>query len=330
MDVLLLNKTQVARLLTWEDVIPAVEDAFRAYCAGRVLQPDIMSIQIPERNGEIDFKACYARDTGLISMKGASGFWRNEAERGLPNSLGLLCLFDGETGAPVCLMDGSLITGMRTGAAGAVSAKLLAREDSRTLGIIGAGNQGRMQAAAITRVREIEQILIWDRSPEAACRYAEEVSAQLAIPVTACVRAEEAVRPADIVVTATPGTAAIVEADWVQPGTHIAAIGADMAGKRELEPQLFRNAKVVCDSTAQCVARGETQNALRERVITPGDIHCQLGEILLGDKAERENEREITIFDATGLAAQDNFTAAKIYAAAREQGVGTRFDMMPA
>ncbi len=328
MKTLLLNRSEVASLLDMDRVIAAVEDAYRAFARGEVLQPPIMSIELPERNGEIDFKGGYCRSNDVISMKGASGFWDNLKDRGIPNSLSTVLLFDGTTGALTCVMDGSLITGYRTGAAGGISAKHLARPESSCIAIIGAGMQGRMQIRALSRVLPIKDVFVWDSYAQALPPYKEEMERELGVSVHACATPEEAVRGADAVVTATPGTKPFVEKSWIRPGTHIVAVGADMEGKQELDAALFAGAKIVVDSIAQCTSRGETRNAIEQGVIAPKDIHAEIGEILLGKKPGRENAQEITIFDTTGMAVQDNLTAAAVYESAKTKGLGLWHEFM--
>ena len=153
-------------------------------------------------------------------------------------------------------------------------------------------------------------------------------SSDLGIPVVIANSKKEAVEQADILITTTRGKGSLVEADWVKPGTHIVAIGTDSHGKQELDPEIFRNAKVVVDSIAQCIEKGETQHPLNKNIITRAGIHGEIGEVLLGRKPGRENDKEITIFDSTGMAIQDNTTSNKIYRNALANKVGTFFEFI--
>jgi len=328
LKTLLLKKSDVLQLLHMEDVIYSVEEGYKAYCSGRVIQPDIVSIELPEQNGEMDIKAGYSKNTGIISVKCASGFYHNQKASSLPNSLSTVLIFDGSTGFPLCIMDGSLITGYRTGAAGAVSAKLLARKNSETAAVIGTGEQARMQVRALKTVMDINTIWVWGRSKDQVASYQKEMEAELNCRVLAAETPEEAVAGADIIITTTPGRKPVIRKEWVLPGTHIIAVGADMEGKQELDASLFDGAKAVVDHFHQCITRGETQNPLKSGVIKEEDIHCEIGEILLEQKPGRESEDEITIFDTTGMAVQDNVTAAKIYERALAHRLGTYYDFM--
>jgi len=327
MKTLLLNKEDVQRLIEMKDVIPAVEAGYKAFCSGQVIQPGYMSVHLPAPRGEIDFKAGYCSANEAISIKASSGgFSENPTKYGLPSGMGTILLFDGVTCALTCIMDGSLITGLRTGAAGAVSVKLLARKDAGVLTCVGTGKQARMQIRAISQVMHIEEICAWNRSESGAQRFKDDIEAELGIPVRLCSREQEAVSAGDIVITTTRGAGPVVEAGWVKPGTHIIAIGTDVRGKQEWDPEIFRGAKIVCDSIEQCVEKGETWHPIHQGIIKKEEIHGEIGELLLGKKPGRENNSEITIFDSTGMAIQDNFTAFQIYQNACNQGVGTSFE----
>jgi len=328
LKTLLLKKSEVMSQLNMNGVIASVEEGYRAYCSGQVIQPDILSIEIPEHNGEMDVKAGYSHSTRMISVKCASGFYDNQKKTDLPNSLSTVLLFDGSTGALLCIMDGSLITGYRTGAAGAVSAKLLARKGAKTVGVIGTGEQARMQIRALKAVVDIEKIQVWGRSADQLYLYCREMTTEIKCAVESCETPEAAVRDADILITTTPGKTPLIKKEWVRPGTHIVAVGADMEGKQELDAALFEGAKIVVDHRNQCMSRGETQNPLKQGVIKEEDIHCEIGQILLGQKPGRENNLEITIFDTTGMAVQDNVTAVQIYEQALALKLGTYYDFM--
>ena len=327
MKTLLLKKEEISGLICMKEVIGTVEAAYKAFNSDQVIQPGYIGMHLPEPRGEIDFKLSYYQSNDVISMKASSGAFKdNPTAHGLPTNMGTILLFDGRTGGLMCVMDGSLITGLRTGACGAVSVKVLARKDAKKITSIGTGIQARMQIRAIKEVMNIEEIHAGDRDPATLARYKADIEAEFGIPVVMASSKKEAVEQADILITTTRGTGAVVEAGWVKPGTHIVAIGADAPGKQEFDPEIFRHAKIVNDSIAQCVEKGETQNPLHHKVITRDHIHAEIGEILLGKKPGRENDEEITIFDSTGMAIQDNTTAGRIYQNAIEKNVGTVFE----
>lgn len=329
MKTLLLNKQDVGRLISMKEVIGTVEEAYKAFNSGQVTQPPYTCIHLPPQ-GEIDFKLGYNQANQIISMKAPSGgFPNNPKEHGVPSGMGTILLFDARSCALICVMDGSLITGLRTGAAGAVSVKALARRNAKTITSIGTGHQARMQIRAIREVMPIAAIHAWDHLPQSHAQFKADIEREFGIPVVMARSAQDAVEQADILVTTTRGKGSLVEAAWVRPGTHIVAIGTDTYGKQELEPEVFRNAKIVVDSIAQCVEKGETWHPLNKNIIRQDDIHAEIGEILLGKKPGRETDDEITIFDSTGMAIQDNTTSYKIYRNAVASNTGTSFEFIP-
>jgi len=314
-------------LISMKEAIGAVEEAFRAFNSGQVVQPGYVGIHLPAPRGEIDFKAGYCASNEMVSMKASSGgFADNPSLHGVPSGMGTILLFDARSCALACVMDGSLITGLRTGASGAVSVKVLARKNAKQVTAIGTGNQARMQIRALREVMSIERIHAWDSDAGAAGKYKQDIESEFGIPVLVASAKQEAVEQADILITTTRGKGSLVEAGWVKPGTHIVAIGTDQRGKQELDPEIFRNAKVVNDSIEQCIEKGETWHPVNGNIIRRQDIHAELGDILLGKKPGRSNDQEVTIFDSTGMAIQDNTTAAKVYRNAIERGVGTYFE----
>lgn len=327
MKTLLLKKEEVSRLICINEVIATVEEAYKAFNSGLVEQPDYIGMHLPPPRGEIDFKLGYYKANEVISMKASSGgFIDNPTAHGVPNGMGTILLFDARSCALICVMDGSLITGLRTGAAGAVSVKALARKNAKKIASIGTGNQARMQIRAINEIMKIEEIHAWDSHPDTLSKYKTDIESEFGIPVIMANSKKEAVEQADILITTTRGKGSLVEADWVKPGTHIVAIGTDQQGKQELDPEIFRHAKIVVDSMAQCTEKGETWHPLNKNIITQDDIHGEIGEVLLGKKTGRENDEEVTIFDSTGMAIQDNTTSSKIYSNALERNVGTFFE----
>ncbi|MEY9196164.1 ornithine cyclodeaminase family protein [Sinorhizobium sp. CCBAU 05631] len=326
MKTLLLKKDEVRRLIGMTEVIGAVEEAYKGFNSDQVEQPDYIGIDLPSPRGEIDFKLGYYKANEVISMKASSGgFVDNPTAHGVPNGMATIFLFDARSGALICVMDGSLILGLRTGASGAVSVRALARKEARKITSIGTGNQARMQIRAINEIMKIEEIHAWDNHPDTLSRYKTDIESEFGIPVIMANSKKEAVEQADILITTTRGKGSLVEADWVKPGTHIVAIGTDQRGKQELDPEIFRNAKLVVDSISQCTEKGETWHPLDRNIITRNDIHGEIGEVLLGQKPGRESDDEITIFDSTGMAVQDNTTASKIYQNAIANNVGTFF-----
>ena len=321
-EVLILSQDEVQSCLPMGKTIQAVRDAYVAFAKGRVQLPPVVHLDVKQYNGEVDIKSGFVEDFGIIGTKIASGYYDNH-KLGLPPGVAVIVLMDLKTSMPIAVMDGTHITAYRTGAAGAVAADVLARKNSRTVGIVGTGTQGRMQVLALKEIFKIDEVRAWDILEDSAERYAKEMSERIGIEVNAFAEIEDVVRGVDIIVTVTPSRQALVKKDWISEGVHINAIGADGPGKQELDPHIVAMAdKIVVDSLAQCRKIGEIQHALGQNLITENDVHAEIGQILIGEKPGREADKEITLFDSTGLAAQDIAAAHVVYKQARENGLG--------
>ena len=326
MLTLILSYEDVLSVLSMKDVIQAVEEGYISYNRGKVSQPDVVSIEEEKNNGETDIKSCYNEENDVVSVKIASGFWDNPKKFNISTMQGTIVMLDGKNGLPVCVMDGSLITNYRTGAAGAISCKYLARNDSEIVAVIGAGGQARMQIYALNEVLPIKKVRVFSPVEAELQRYKDDVEKNTNLEVILCSTASEAMEGADIAISTTPAKEFWVNKEDVKKGMHIVAVGADMAGKNEWDPSIFAGAKVVTDSTMQCISRGETRNAVVNGIISEDDIYGEIGDIVEGNKLGRTSDDEITIFDTTGMGIQDNVTAVKIYELAKEKGIGMNFD----
>ena len=320
--VRILSQGEVASCLPMSETIKAVKGAYIAYSEKRAKMAPVAHLDVSKYNGEVDIKSGYIEDFGLIGTKIASGYYDNH-KLGLPPGAAVIVLMDLKTSMPVAIMDGSHITSFRTGAAGAVAANVLARKDSSTVGIVGAGTQGRMQIIALNELFSIKKIKVWDKVESAAKQYTKEMTSKLGIPIEQCSSPKGVVEGVDIIVTVTPSKEALVMNDWIEEGVHINAIGADGPGKQELDPAIVKRAdKIVVDSFNQCKVIGEIQHALKLGLIQEQDVHAEIGKILIGEKPGRESDNEITLFDSTGLAAQDIAAAHVVYEQAKERNIG--------
>jgi ornithine cyclodeaminase/alanine dehydrogenase len=233
--------------------------------------------------------------------------------------LALYILSDADTAAPLAVMDGTLLTAIRTGAAAAVASKHLAAGSPRSVGFVGSGVQARFLLEAHRAVFGEFRVLAFDRSADAAARFAAEVGGESA-PI-------EVVAGADVVCTATPSRSPVVARAFVRPRVHINALGADAPGKEELDPRILADAKVIIDDWEQATESGEVNVPLHQGTYRREQIHGTLGEVLAGRKSSREGD-EITVFDSTGLAIQDLALARHVYAVARERNLGTTFELI--
>lgn len=319
-EIIILNEQDLEQIITLEQVINLVERGFSSYYRGGFTPFPVVREKINTYEGIFGIKSGYVTDGDLLGFK-AGGYWKNNPSLGIPAHRSVILLFDPQTGNARSIMDGNFITTIRTGAVGAIAAKYLARKNSQVAAIIGCGTQGRMQLRALKWVLPIGDIRCYDISLKNAEAFAEEMSSQ-DCPVKRCSSPEEAVKGADVVVTTTPSEKWIVSSDWIEPGMHISAMGADTKGKQEIDPGLFTRVKIVVDSLEQCKQLGEMQHA--PEIVEKGGIYAELGEITAGEKSGRSDNSEITLFDATGIAFQDLVTAGLALKISVEKGIGKR------
>ncbi|MGM9974231.1 MAG: ornithine cyclodeaminase family protein [Clostridiaceae bacterium] len=317
--IILIDEQRVRNNLPMKDCIPAVENAYSQFSEGKTILPPIVSMALEDRNAELDVKTGFVPGCDKIGVKIASGFYNNEKLYGIPSWPSIIMLADGSTGFPCAVMDGGYITTVRTGAAGAVGAKYLARKDSSTVFILGAGNQARIQLIGLKEVLPcLKKVYVHSPIDDGHFKYAEEMKEKTAleiIPVADKNDLPAAVGEADLIVTVTPSREPQILRSWIKPGTHINAIGSDGPGKQELDPAILRDAKVVADSFKQTAILGECQHAIKagHMDLSGKGLWAEIGEVLNGTKAGRENENEITVFDATGMAVLDIAAASLVY-----------------
>ncbi len=326
-DIKILTETDLRHLVPLDNAaVDCIEQAFRALAGGNVVMPPIMTLMVPEHNGEVCVKTAYVPGIDSFAMKMSPGFFDNP-KLGLPSTSGLMVLFSSRTGMlEALLLDNGYLTDVRTAAAGAVAAKHLARKDAASVCVIGAGVQARMQLVALTLVRPITSAMIWARDGVKAKATAAGLQDELGIDVTASADIASAVSSADIVVTTTPSDAPLVMADWLQPGQHITAMGSDQEHKVEIDPGcLARAALYVPDSQAQCAIKGELRSALAAGVFTADQMFAELGDVVAGTAAGRQTDDDITIADLTGTGVQDTAIATLARQRAEDAGTGTTF-----
>lgn len=324
---LVLTGSEVMQVLDMDLALAAAQEAFQAYGEGRVNMPPKSYLQLAKG----DFRAMYGEiflpEAHICGLKWVNVHPGNPA-KGLLTVMAKILLNDPETGLEFADLDGTHVTDFRTGAAGGVAAKYLARPEASRLGLIGAGAQARTQLAAVLKVRPIREVVVFDRHVTHAQAFADRVTATFGVAARAVATAVDAVRDMDIVVTTTPSDTPIVMKEWVAPGTHINAIGADAAGKEELDPAILQSAKIVVDDWAQASHSGEINVPLAQGKLKPEQIYGSLGEIAAGKKPGRTSPEEITVFDSTGLIIQDLALGYAVYLRAKERGLGEEKDFL--
>ena len=308
-----------------QEELAAVEAVYPIISSGKASMPPIMRIDVPENNGEIDIKSAYLPGYPGIAVKLSAGFFDNPG-RGLPSLGGLMVVLDSETGIPQsALFDNGYLTDLRTGLAGAVAAKHLAREGEVVMGIIGAGVQALLQFKALNLVRRVSSGLIWARRPEAAQRFADEVSNTTGIEFGVGGSVADVIAGSDIVATTTPATSPLVDDSMLHPGIHITAVGSDAESKQELDASVVAAADVfACDSISQSARLGELRAALDAGFDESQAV--ELGRIVDGSSSGRSSEDAVTICDLTGTGAQDTAIASLAVQRCAELGLGTTIE----
>ncbi len=326
---LLLSRRDVESVLTMEDCLEAVETAFRELARSRAVMPQRAVIKVEEHRGLfLGMPAYIGGDLDALGLKVVTVYPENPAQHDLPTVLGTLMLCDPATGKAVAIMDAGYLTAVRTGAASGVATRALAREDSRTCVLFGAGVQARQQLVALNLVRPLAKVSVIDVNREAARSFARELGDSLEIRIEATEDVERAVREADIVVTASSSHDPIFDGSWLREGTHINNIGSHSPDARELDTTTVKRSKFVADlREANLAEAGDILIPIREGAVNEDHIHASLGEVLIGAKPGRESSEEITLFKSCGLAIQDVSTALAVYSAARERGIGIEVEL---
>ena len=325
-ETLLLCRRDVAKLLSLEKCIEAVEAAFLSHARGQTLPPGVLGVHA--KDGGFHIKAAgLMLGRAYFAAKINGNFFFNRQRFGMPNIQGVIVLCDAENGQPLALMDSIEITILRTGAATAVAAKYLARLNSHVATICGCGNQGRVQLRALAQVLPLRRVWAFDTDEQQARSFAAELCAELRIEIQSAHDLGEAVRASDVCVTCTPANEAFLMREWLRPGTFVAAAGADNPEKQELAPAVFAGNKIVADSLEQCATIGDLHHAVNAGAVTRADVHAELSDVVAGIKPGRTSQQEITIFNSTGVALEDVAAAAVAYEEALRTGTGMRMDL---
>jgi ornithine cyclodeaminase/alanine dehydrogenase-like protein (mu-crystallin family) len=295
---LFLNEEQIREHLRMTELIRAMEKALIDFSAGRVTQPVRSIISIDPPGGFLGLMPALTPDS--LGLKAVT-FYPSNAEHGIPTHMATIFLVDAQTGAPLAIMDGRLITEMRTAAVSAAATKLLASADAKVLAILGSGVQARSHVDALRLVRRFEEIRVWSPTLEHAKRFAQEIGA------TATSFAEEAVRDAEVIVTVTSSKTPVLKGAWLKPGCHVNAIGACRPDWRELDDEAMSNVVLVDSREGAMKESGDV-------IISGAEIYAELGETLAGNVPTRANET--TIFKSLGMAVEDIAAAMLVYRSA--------------
>lgn len=348
-QIRILNQSMVKEVLSLKNTIETVEAVYRGKAEEKSTIWPMIFYEFEPGVADMDIKSGYMKELGIYGLKLVSWYGQNPPKN-LPALYGTTMVFDSATGAPVGIVDAEYITGMRTGAAGAIGSKWLAKNDSENLLMIGTGHQALFQILShIIAVPSIKKIRIFDPIDEKKAKEFAEIAKEKLKQLLQQVKTEPVdaeflakieqlviessddlaivTGQSDIIITATPSRKPIIQSQWVKKGTHISCVGADMSGKQEVESELFTRARVFVDDRQQAISVGETESPIKEGVITEADIVGEIGEVLIGSVKGRLTAEDITIYDTTGIALQDLAVTKQVLDKAQEYGIGQTADL---
>jgi alanine dehydrogenase len=318
MKTLIFTRKDIEKVLTPAVANKTIEKAFKAYGLGQADMPAKSYLYF--NKGDLRSMPAYIHGQGfdIAGIKSVNVHPEN-AMYNLPTVMAVIIIVDPKNGFPLAILDGTYLTSIRTGAAGALAAKFLSRKTAKIAGFVGCGVQARTQLACILEVRKLKTVKIWQFIPEdeTAPRFKEWVEKTYKLETIIFPAIDEVTTNVDILITSTPSRRPLV--NKVSPGTHINAVGADAEGKQEINPKIVKQAKVVIDDWAQASHSGEINVPVRNKQLTKKDIYAGLGDIVAGKEKGRVSDEEITLFDSTGLAIQDISCAYTVYKALKDK-----------
>lgn len=327
MKVLVINHSQVKKLLTMEECIEVMSEVLKSLARGESEMPLRQSMWLPDKKGLLGMMPGFVGNLKVMGIKAVSVFPSNTNTE-YDCHQGVVLLFETEYGRPFTIIDATEITKIRTAAVSAVATDLLARKDARELAILGTGVQGREHLKAMLLVRKIQKVRAWDLYPEKADQFAQEESEKYSIPVEAVATSRDAVRDADIICTTSGAREPILFGDSIREGVHINAVGACFSTARELDAEAVAKAKMFVDRRESALNEaGDFILAKKEGAVSDGHIRGEIGDILVGSIKGRESEEEITLFESLGLAVEDIASAEYVYRKALQKGVGSSVEL---
>lgn len=322
MELRILSAEDVRKALPMSQAIESMRSAFGQLSANEADLP--LRTRLQTDQGLLLFMPAFLRQSREIGFKMVS-IWGDNPAKGLPAVIAVAMVVDPDTGQPKAILNGEMLTALRTGAGGGLAADLLARPDARTVAVFGSGVQARAQLEAVCVVRQVREVRIFGRTPSSVESFAAEVTAWPDPPkVLIAGSRRDAVMGADIVIAATTSEKPVFDGRDLAPGTHVTGVGSYAPHMQEVDEETVGKAKIVVDSLQACLAEaGDLIVALDKNVISKVDIHAELGQIVNGERPGRESREEITFFKSVGLAVQDAAAANEVLRAAEAQGLGT-------
>jgi ornithine cyclodeaminase len=306
-----IDREEVSRRLTYEVCMPIVRQAMIALSRGETKQ--LLRSIIPLSEGRL-----FGVMPGALGAHAPFGaklisVFQDNFARGIQSHQGLVILFDPASGAPVCVLHAGEITAIRTAAASAVATDALARKDARRLALLGYGEQASTHARAIAKVRDLESIMVWGRSPARAQSFSDRMGAELGIPITVAADVQRAVADADIICTLTSAAEPILQGDWVRPGTHVNLVGSGYAGPSEVDNALVVRSRFIADSREGVLVQGAEFLRAKAAGLIGDDHIVEIGQVLAGEIQGRRSPEEITIYKSLGHIVQDLASAWALY-----------------
>jgi len=307
----ILYKKTIKNILEQLDLVPMIEEGFIAYSKGESIVPPVGELTFDQPPGDVHIKYGYIIGNTYYVIKIASGFWENE-KYGIPNGQGMMLIFEQKTGQPrAILLDDAMLTDIRTAIAGQICAQRLSNNINK-IGILGTGLQARLQVKYLSKITDCKDVLVWGRNTKKMNLYKDDMK-KLGFEVALAESAKSVASECNLIITATASKEPLLNKNDILNGTHITAMGSDTPGKRELGPGIIKSADIViADSINQCQERGEIACALRDGDISKQQI-VELGDVLSGKRLGRQNEKQITIADLTGVAVQDIQIATAVF-----------------
>lgn len=345
-----LNQEVIEKVLDMKQVIGAVEKVYTLKSEDKTELFPMVFHEFERGKADMDIKSGHLKDVDIFGLKLVSWFGEN-SKKDMPPLIGTTMVFDSKSGRPLGILNAEYITGMRTGAAGAIGAKYLARKDSENLLMVGAGHQSTFQiAAALIAMDNIKTVRIYDpmnydnaerlsksikgkimdrflSKYEQGSEEYKEIYKKFDIKFEAVNELKEAVMLSDVIITATPSRKPMIMKGWVKKGTHFSCVGADMEGKQEIDENIFGAARAYVDDINQAVNVGETETSIKKGIITENDIIAEIGDVIIGKAKGRVSDDDITVYDTTGIALQDLITSKLVLDAAEEKGLGVEVDL---
>ncbi|UYM16762.1 iminosuccinate reductase BhcD [Endozoicomonas euniceicola] len=299
--VTIVSESVCEQVMGRQDAFTAIENVFAAMAKKDACNFPVVREAIGHADAIYGFKSGFDREGKVLGLK-SGGYWPGNTRLNLTNHQSTIVLFDPDTGRLKSLVGGNYLTALRTAASSAVSIAHLARKDSKVLGMVGAGHQSTFQLRAALEQRNFEKVVAWNLHPESLPVLAAVCEA-LSVPFEA-VNRKALCAQSDVIITITSAFEALLDSDWVKPGTHIACMGTDTPGKQEVDPRLFARAKVFTDEVVQSITLGEAQHAMAGGIIKETDI-VPIGDVINNARPGRTNDEDITLFDGTGVGLQD-------------------------